>query len=138
MKSDMPESKENNQVYKIALHVELSCVLQLSEALIPHPIPGLRLGMALAFVLPALVTLTHRQRGRVLAAIVLLTAAVVLGASALPRLWARIKPSRPQARMQELRLTIADLKEHINKTEDHIEALGEDSLPRPGRLRIRV
>ncbi len=60
MKSDMPESKENNQVYKIALLVAISCVLQISESLIPHPIPGLRLGMANMVTLVALVVLGFR------------------------------------------------------------------------------
>jgi len=56
----MPESKENNQVYKIALLVAISCVLQISESLIPHPIPGLRLGMANMVTLVALVVLGFR------------------------------------------------------------------------------
>ncbi|MDD5595505.1 MAG: Gx transporter family protein, partial [Candidatus Omnitrophica bacterium] len=44
-------------VYKIAMLVSLSCVLQISESLIPHPIPGLRLGLANCMTLIALVTL---------------------------------------------------------------------------------
>ncbi|MDD5596122.1 MAG: Gx transporter family protein, partial [Candidatus Omnitrophica bacterium] len=34
--------------------VSLSCVLQISESLIPHPIPGLRLGLANCMTLIAL------------------------------------------------------------------------------------
>ncbi len=53
----MVESKENHKIYKIALLVSISCVLQISESLIPHPIPGLRLGLANMVTLIALVTL---------------------------------------------------------------------------------
>jgi len=53
----MKESKENRNIYKIALLVSISCVLQISESLIPHPIPGLRLGLANVITLIALVTL---------------------------------------------------------------------------------
>ena len=53
----MIQSEENHKVYKIALLVSLACVLQISESLIPHPIPGLRLGLANMVTLTALVTL---------------------------------------------------------------------------------
>jgi heptaprenyl diphosphate synthase len=56
----MIESKEHNKIYKIALLVSLACVLQISESLIPHPIPGLRLGLANMLTLTALVTLGFR------------------------------------------------------------------------------
>lgn len=53
--------KENqiigNNVYKIALLVSLACVLQIAESLIPHPVPGLRLGLANIITLAALVNL---------------------------------------------------------------------------------
>lgn len=49
--------KENNNIYKIALLVALSCVLQIAESLIPHPIPGLRLGLANIITLVALINL---------------------------------------------------------------------------------
>lgn len=42
---------------KIALLVGLACVLQISESLIPHPVPGLRLGLANMMTLIALVDL---------------------------------------------------------------------------------
>ena len=51
----MAEAKEKNNVYKIAGLVALSCVLQISESLIPHPIPGLRLGLANVITLITLV-----------------------------------------------------------------------------------
>jgi heptaprenyl diphosphate synthase len=50
------ERKEET-VYKVALLVSLACVLQMSESLIPHPIPGLRLGLANLITLIALVTM---------------------------------------------------------------------------------
>jgi len=53
--------KENqttdNNIYKIALLVSLACVLQIAESLIPHPVPGLRLGLANIITLVALVNL---------------------------------------------------------------------------------
>jgi heptaprenyl diphosphate synthase len=53
----MIEAKDKNNVYKIAALVALSCVLQISESLIPHPIPGLRLGLANVITLITLVTM---------------------------------------------------------------------------------
>ncbi len=57
----MIEPKEDRKIYKIALLVSISCVLQISESLIPHPIPGLRLGLANMVTLIALVTLGFRS-----------------------------------------------------------------------------
>jgi heptaprenyl diphosphate synthase len=37
---------DKQEYFKIALLVSISCVLQISESLIPNPIPGLRLGLA--------------------------------------------------------------------------------------------
>ncbi|MEE8397653.1 MAG: Gx transporter family protein [Desulfobacterales bacterium] len=51
---------ENRNLYKVALLVSLACVLQISESLIPHPIPGLRLGLANMLTLTALVLLGFR------------------------------------------------------------------------------
>lgn len=45
------------KIYKVALLVAMACVLQISESLIPHPIPGLRLGLANMLTLTAMVTL---------------------------------------------------------------------------------
>ena len=47
----------NQNIYQVALLVALACVLQISESLIPHPIPGLRLGLANMITLTALVVL---------------------------------------------------------------------------------
>jgi len=57
----MTELAEDHKTYKIALLVSISCVLQISESLIPHPIPGLRLGLANMLTLVALVTLGLRS-----------------------------------------------------------------------------
>lgn len=56
----MNKAKESHSVYKIALLVSISCVLQISESLIPHPIPGLRLGLANVITLIALITMGLR------------------------------------------------------------------------------
>jgi len=54
----MKESQTtDNNIYKIALLVSLACVLQIAESLIPHPVPGLRLGLANIITLVALVNL---------------------------------------------------------------------------------
>jgi heptaprenyl diphosphate synthase len=51
------QSQKDHKIYKVALLVSLACVLQISESLIPHPIPGLRLGLANMLTLTALVVL---------------------------------------------------------------------------------
>ncbi len=53
----MADNKENHNIYKIAVLIAISCVLQIAESLIPHPVPGLRLGLASVMTLIALVTL---------------------------------------------------------------------------------
>ncbi len=53
----MREKKTDSNIYKIALLVSLSCVLQIAESLIPHPVPGLRLGLANIITLIALINL---------------------------------------------------------------------------------
>lgn len=47
----------DHKICKTALLIALACVLQISESLIPHPIPGLRLGLANILTLTALVDL---------------------------------------------------------------------------------
>ena len=54
------ENQRDNKIYKIALLVALACVLQIAESLIPHPIPGLRLGLANMLTLTAMVVLGFR------------------------------------------------------------------------------
>lgn len=57
MVKDILSENEYQKIYKIALFVAIACVLQISESLIPHPIPGIRLGLANVITLIALVTL---------------------------------------------------------------------------------
>jgi hypothetical protein len=87
---------------------------------------GLRLGFAAALLLPALATLLHRGRGRTAAAAVALGLAVLLGASALPGVWSRLKPSRPVSSAEDVRAARKDLEERVRMTEDHVERLEED------------
>jgi len=56
----LEKTKETDNTYKIAFLVAISCVLQISESLMPHPIPGLRLGLANVITLIALVTMGWR------------------------------------------------------------------------------
>jgi heptaprenyl diphosphate synthase len=56
----MTEIQKDHKVYKIALLVAFACVLQIAESLIPHPIPGLRLGLANMLTLTAMVVLGFR------------------------------------------------------------------------------
>jgi len=49
--------EKSRNLYKIALLVSLSCVLQIAESLFPHPFPGIRLGLANVMTLIALVNL---------------------------------------------------------------------------------
>lgn len=60
MKKHLPKIEDIPGSHRIALLVALSCVLQISESLIPHPIPGLRLGLANLVTLVALVLLGFR------------------------------------------------------------------------------
>lgn len=52
---------KDHKIYQIALLVALACILQISESMIPHPIPGLRLGLANMITLTTLVLLGFRH-----------------------------------------------------------------------------
>lgn len=54
------EVEKDKQIKKIALLVSCAAVLQIAESLIPHPVPGVRLGLANMITLVALVTLGFR------------------------------------------------------------------------------
>jgi heptaprenyl diphosphate synthase len=56
----MLDSAESKRTHKIAILVSIASVLQICESFIPHPIPGLRLGLANMLTLVALVTLGFR------------------------------------------------------------------------------
>ena len=47
----------DDRVCKVALLISLACVLQIAESMIPHPVPGLRLGLANMLTLTAMVVL---------------------------------------------------------------------------------
>lgn len=51
---------DETRARKIALLIAVACVLQISESMLPHPLPGLRLGLASMMTLIALVTLGFR------------------------------------------------------------------------------
>ncbi|MFH1776850.1 MAG: Gx transporter family protein [Candidatus Omnitrophota bacterium] len=51
------ELNEYRNTYKTAMLIAMACVLQISESLIPHPLPGLRLGLANMITIIAMVTL---------------------------------------------------------------------------------
>ena len=55
------ESQRDRNTCKVALLVALATVLQISESLIPYPIPGLRLGLANMLTLTAMVVLGFRS-----------------------------------------------------------------------------
>jgi heptaprenyl diphosphate synthase len=52
---------KDHKIYQIALLVALACILQISESMIPHPIPGLRLGLANMVTLTTMVLLGFRH-----------------------------------------------------------------------------
>ncbi len=56
----MHESPKDHKIYQMALLVALACILQISESMIPHPIPGLRLGLANMITLTTLVLFGFR------------------------------------------------------------------------------
>jgi len=49
--------KDKKEIIRIALLVSCACVLQVAESLIPHPVPGVRLGLANLITLVALVNI---------------------------------------------------------------------------------
>jgi heptaprenyl diphosphate synthase len=51
------ENKTAAKLSQIAILVALACVLQIAESFIPHPIPGLRLGLANMMTLTAMIAL---------------------------------------------------------------------------------
>lgn len=57
----MSPSTEDRKIHQIALLIALACILQISESMIPHPIPGLRLGLANIITLTTLVLLGFRH-----------------------------------------------------------------------------
>ena len=87
---------------------------------------GLQLGVAFALILPVVATLMGRRRGRVVASVVLLTIAVVLGAPALPKLFSRFKPTRSRITVQRVQEAVADLEGQISSSRAYIEKLAKE------------
>lgn len=87
---------------------------------------GMRLGLALALLLPALATLLHPARGRVLSAIVALTLAALLGGSVAPRLWERLNPSDAEATARKLEQRVQNVRSGIQETRGKLNRLRED------------
>jgi len=87
---------------------------------------GIRLGVALALILPVLATLGGGSRGRVFGSVVLLTIAVLVGASAVPTLIARLKPAESKVTIQAAEAGVVELSAQIRKTEEHVGRLRED------------
>ena len=52
---------EHSNIFQIASLVAIGCVLQISESLIPHPVPGVRLGLANMITLLALVQMGFKS-----------------------------------------------------------------------------
>ena len=55
------DNSEQFNIVRIASLVAIGCVLQISESLIPHPVPGVRLGLANMITLLALVQLGFKS-----------------------------------------------------------------------------
>ena len=55
------EERTDTKTRRLALLVAVACVLQIAESLLPHPIPGLRLGLANTLTLIALVSFGFRH-----------------------------------------------------------------------------
>lgn len=96
---------------------------------------GLRLGAALALVLPVLATLLSGGRGRIVASVVMLALAVAFGASAAPKLLDRVKPSSSRVTVQEIEAAVAELKAQIEKTGPHIKKLEQDEKALKSQIR---
>lgn len=57
MEKQKLKEEDYQQISRIAILVTIACVLQIAESLVPHPIPGIRLGLANTITLITLVTI---------------------------------------------------------------------------------
>ncbi|MCF7853165.1 MAG: hypothetical protein K9N51_00085 [Candidatus Pacebacteria bacterium] len=87
---------------------------------------GLRLGLGLAFVLPALAALLSPHKRNVIGTVVMLSLAVVLSAPVLPRVLHRLQPSEGTRVVQQLNELQRTLDEHIADTVTYIQRLDDD------------
>ncbi len=96
---------------------------------------GMRLGIGLALVLPALTALARPARGGVLFSVVLLATAVALAAPAMPRLWERARPGRTAAMVRELEQAADSLLARIENTEAYISQMRQERRGLSERIR---
>lgn len=90
---------------------------------------GLQLGIAGAILLPVVATLLGRGKSGIVRSVVMLAIAVALGASALPKLTGRLKPTKSGSTVQNVESAVADLKTQIENTRTQIGRLrGERKL----------
>jgi len=105
------------------------------SALLDDRMAGMRLGVGLAFVLPTVAALFRRGRGGILLPLVLLFCAILLSASALPRLVAWTRGDRPQNAVQKLENTERQMRRDIAETVRHRDRLAADRIRLTGRVR---
>jgi chromosome segregation ATPase len=70
----------------------------------------------------------------VILSIVVLTFAVLLGASAVPVLWQKVHPSRSASKVAELDAAILDLQDRIEQTADYVTRLRDERTDLKGRV----
>ena len=89
---------------------------------------GLRLGIALACLLPVLVTLFHPKRRSLVTALVLLSIALVLGVPVLPQLGALFGPSGGTAgTLRDLERKLAELERRLDAGTELRRSLADQS-----------
>jgi hypothetical protein len=99
------------------------------------PWAGWRLGFALALLLPALAALFSPGRGRLIVSVVVLTFAVLLGASAVPVLWSKVNPRPSTATLADLDEAILDLRGRIGQAGEYVATLRDDRADLRDRVR---
>ncbi|MFW6162204.1 MAG: hypothetical protein ACODAJ_05500 [Planctomycetota bacterium] len=87
---------------------------------------GARLGIALALLLPVLATLLGGNRRRLVASIVLLTLAILIGASSVPVLWDKLHPPRTRVTLEKVDAALGRLDTQIANTQAYLGRLAED------------
>ncbi len=98
---------------------------------------GVRLGFAFALLLPALVTLFNPGRGGIATAVVLLALSVILGASAVPALWARVQPGVARSRLQRVEDAIHETRNFLAATQAQISELHAEETQLKERIKDR-
>lgn len=96
---------------------------------------GMRLGIGLAFVLPTVAALLRRGRGGILLPLVLLFCAILLSASAVPRLIAWTRGDHPGNVVQRLENTARETRKDLAEAVRHRDRLAADRIRLTGRIR---